>query len=305
MPVWSGSISHILAGTESCLPIAKQQRMAIEGLLNDGTSSFVQAFDLPSSELRSPRPQSPSRCADSTVNEHVSDGLLDGVAQSNDPFAVPWIDPYTETAVFGFPYDYIDFEAGLESDRDAGFHYETLGDLEDEAGQRIRSTIEDKIREVGLDEHLDLFRCSQLLFSGNNVAVHISQFFGSWHHACPIIHEPSFDRHSVPLKLLIIMCLLGAMYSKERAKKLAARQLLDVAELVIFDAGASLFVADIKQHIRADREYATVSERDHPWDEFQELQATFLMVEAQYWAGSRPSRRRAIESRFGDVIRVC
>ena len=283
--------------------------MAIEGLLNDGTSSFVEAFGFPSFDSSSrSRSQSPSQRTDLGVNQPglaLSNGMLEAPGPSMDPFAGSWIDPYAEVMVFGFPDDYIDFEANSVPSVETDFQFDVIEEVENGSSQRIRSAIEGKIREAGLEEHEDLFRCSELLFSGNNVSVLISQYFATFHHACPIMHEASFDRHNVPFRLLMIMSLLGAMYLKNRRKKVAARQLLDVAELIMFDTEIFSMEAQIKKHIGADVQHTAVAEQEYTWLEFQELQASYLMVEAQYWSGSRSSRRRAVESRFGSIVYVC
>jgi hypothetical protein len=295
----------LLAAPEDTLQIARQQRLAIEGLLNDGTNSFVKGFEFPSFEPQSSRSHSPTQEADSRegqIDPAGSDGFLGAVTPRNDPFAIPWIDPYTEM-VFGFDETYSDFHDNIEPSPE--FLTRTEHDVRGEADQRVQSVIEDKIRELGLDEHFNMSSLSELLFSGKSIAAHIARYFDKWQQACPIIHEASFDRDKVPLRLLVVMTLIGAMYSKDRERKCAGRQLLDIAELVVFDAEIFSSAAEIGRQIRMDQETAASHKREYTWDEFQELQAAYLMVEAQYWAGSRTSKGRAVDLRVGSLVSVC
>jgi hypothetical protein len=295
------------AGPAATPQAARQQRVAIEGLLNDGTSSFVKALGFPSFEPHSSRSHSPSQGSnsrDEQARTFGADGSLNAVAPLDDLFAVPSFDPYTEFMVFDFSDDYGDLGAHLLPSPE--FPVPTIGGAQDEADQRVRRAIDDKIHQLGLDDCDDLCSAHELLLSGNNVAAHVARYFTRWQHSCPIIHEASFVRSSVPLTLLLAMSLLGAMYSKDRAKKLAARRLLDVAELVVFDVDMFSVEADIQRQIRSENPHIAVDrERHYTWEEFQELQAAYLMVEAQYWAGSRAAKRRVVDTRLGSVVSVC
>lgn len=234
-----------------------------------------------------------------------ADISLDIFSASTDLFNATWnatwIDPLAEAATTGFPYNHIQPDFHIGSYVQPGLGQEML---EDEAGLCLRRAIEQKLHEIGFAEHHEVIHCSQLLFSGNNVAGHMQQYFESWHHSCPVVHEASFDHSTVPWKLLLSMCLIGAAYSTDRAVAIASRKLLDVAELMVFGANIFSLTSAIKSSMRQGDDDTARSTQTDEWNDFQELQAAFLIVEAQFWAGKQSSKRRAIESRYGDLIRV-
>jgi hypothetical protein len=124
-----------------------------------------------------------------------------------------------------------------------------------------------------------------------------------------MLHKLSFDPSKAPIILVISVVFVGAMYSKDQTERLAAKKLVDIAELVVFDSEIFSFDTEIvksMQDASTTPPQSTVpdSSSDTEWQTFQELQAGFLMVIAQYWAGPRIPKRRALESRLGEVIKV-
>jgi hypothetical protein len=129
----------------------------------------------------------------------------------------------------------------------------------------------------------------------------MSLYFKYWQPNCPMIHVPSFDPRTVSLSLLTSVCFTGAMYSENKKELSIAKRLVDFAELFVFSNGIFSCENEITSVF-----YGTRNVDDEPscWVQFQNLQAAFLMVICQYWSGSLTSRNRAMENRFGEVIKV-
>jgi hypothetical protein len=137
------------------------------------------------------------------------------------------------------------------------------------------------------------------LLVGSRIRRFVDMYFKYWHCNLQLIHQPSFDLDSVPTALLIAIIFVGAIYSNDENEVSAARQLLDIAEFSVFYA--ETFTGEISGSF------------NHKWSverssgfqsHFENLQAGVIMVIAQYWAGSRSSRNRVMETRFGEITRV-
>lgn len=130
----------------------------------------------------------------------------------------------------------------------------------------------------------------------------VSLYIEFWHPSCPIIHVASFDPEIVSLPLLTSVVFMGAMYSDDTRESCAAKRVLDFAELFVFSNDIFAYGDEIGANFSADRSL------DGELDEllqFQNLQAGYIMLVVQYWAGSRVSRNRAMEIRFTEVVKVC
>ncbi|KAK1141811.1 hypothetical protein N8T08_008476 [Aspergillus melleus] len=129
----------------------------------------------------------------------------------------------------------------------------------------------------------------------------VSMYFSYWQPSCAILHQPSFDPEIVPLPLLIAVVFMGAMYSDDATELYFARRLVDFAELVVFSSDIYSCESEIGSAF-GGRRNTEIETND--WSMFQNFQAGFVMVVAQYWGGSRISRNRAMENRFSEVIKV-
>lgn len=131
----------------------------------------------------------------------------------------------------------------------------------------------------------------------------VTLYFKYWHTNSPMIHPPSFDVETVPLPLLASVVFMGAIYSNDERETCIAKRLLDFAELFVFSSDVFSYESEIAASFGdAIRSY---NEDINSWTQFQNFQAGFIMIIVQYWAGSRVSRNRVMESRFGDLIKVC
>ena len=97
--------------------------------------------------------------------------------------------------------------------------------------------------------------------------------------------------------------LMGAMYSPVDREVSTAKLLLDLAELYIHSMEDLTDEFEIRQMLRLSAATSPDSIKLGPLA-FQYLQAAYLMVCVQFWAGSMVSRKRAIETRFGVVVKV-
>jgi hypothetical protein len=201
----------------------------------------------------------------------------------------------------------------------------------------LSMAIYNKLWCLALDEtaRQELTACLNFLLTPERISKFISLYFRNWHLNCPMLHKPSFDPSQVPLALVVSVVFNGALYSKDNTERLAARKLFDIAELVVFDAAIFSFETEITRSLEGNSNNKmtnnddvmpesgsasasipapaqasgsasglTDSFQDPEWQTFQELQAGFLMVVTQYWAGSSIPKHRALESRLGDVIKV-
>lgn len=129
----------------------------------------------------------------------------------------------------------------------------------------------------------------------------VTLYFKYWQPSCPILHVPSFDPETVSLPLLASVVFMGAMYSSDQREAYLAKRVLDFAELFIFSShvfSPESEVAAVFSGIRSSENEA------NDWVKFQNFQAGYLITVVQYWSGSRPSRNRAMENRFSEVVKV-
>ncbi|KIW71771.1 hypothetical protein PV04_00008 [Phialophora macrospora] len=300
-------------------------RVSIQALLNGGTDTFTETFNLPPSDDRQAgfqfhqQNEEPEDEIDPTHLKSEYEGALtlDYSAMFEIPVGVD--DQYLDfwTGPFGLipSPSYSDLQLDLYDPSMVSPEVQ-VGSTPSTSTQQpgsdqahyvsaLNMAIYNKLWCLALDEKArqELTACLNFLLTGEKIRKFMSLYFRNWHLNCPIIHKPSFDPASVPVSLVISVVFIGAMYSKDQTERLAAKKLVDVAELVVFDSEIFSFEIEVTRSIQGES-LATNADSDHEWDIFQELQAGYLMVIAQYWGGSRGSKRRAMQSRLGDVINV-
>lgn len=299
-------------------------RVSIQALLNGGTDTFTETFNLPP-------------CDDRQRGLHFHEQNEEG-DDENDSTHVKSEDEtpqvFDYSAMFELPVgtddQYLDFWTGpfglMPSPSYTDLNLELydpsmvspdvqLGSTPSTTTQQaseqpsyvsaLNMAIYNKLWCLALDEksRQELTACLNFLLTGEKLRRFISLYFRNWHLNCPIIHRPSFDPAQVPVGLVISVVFIGAMYSKDQMERLAAKKLVDIAELVVFDSEIFSFEIEVTRTIQ-DEATKNPSESDREWNVFQELQAGYLMVIAQYWGGPRGAKRRAMQSRLGDVINV-
>lgn len=140
------------------------------------------------------------------------------------------------------------------------------------------------------------------LLTTTRIRKFVSLYFKLWHPSCPIIHMASFDSEVVSLPLLASVVFMGAIYSDDMRESGVAKRILDFAELFVFSNDVFSFESEIGTNFCTGR---SLDDEPNELVQFQNLQAGYIMLVTQYWAGSRVSRNRAMEIRFGEVVSVC
>lgn len=156
---------------------------------------------------------------------------------------------------------------------------------------------------VSPEKQSEISQYLNFLFTPSRIVKFIGLYFEFWHPHCPFLHRGSFDSDTSTVSLLVAVVLMGAMYSQLDKELGAAKKLLDLAELFIF----SMDTVDDDAEIRMSLEGFSSSTANLVSDRssaLQHLQAAYIIVTTQFWAGSLTSRRRVVETRFGVVIKV-
>lgn len=157
--------------------------------------------------------------------------------------------------------------------------------------------------QISPQEQADIQQHLNFLFTPSKITKLVNLYFEFWHPHCPIVHQPTFNIDSAPIPLLIAVTLMGAMYSQADREVNTAKVLLDLAELVIYSVDDLTDEFEIRQMLRASTVPTEQTVMSSPMA-FSHLNAAYLMVVVQFWAGNMVSRKRAIETRFGVVVKI-
>ena len=290
---------------------ASSDRGSIKFLLNSGTASFVDCFRLPSSHERrnlfnfrntQKSPEStaiPDMFAGSSDNGSTESTFSDPFDYENEPIDWSLFEDENLLRFLGSPFN----DAHMQSDdffspltMDPSFatspgmsgvslplDWEPPSEQSSAAIQAIfrRSMI----LELNPLEQADISNHLNYLFTPSRMKRLASYYFEFWHPHCPIIHQGSFSVDSAPIPLLVAVVVLGAMYSQVERDVSTAKLLLDLVELYVYSLDDLTDEFEIKQMLRAP--YSTTSESISMSNQaFQNLQAAYLMVVVQFWAGN-------------------
>jgi hypothetical protein len=151
--------------------------------------------------------------------------------------------------------------------------------------------------QTDLSQHLDY------IFTPSRIERMVSLYFEFWHPHCPIIYRPTFSIETTPTPLLISMTLMGVMYSQVDHEVKSGKILLDLAEMFVFSASDLTEESEIQRMLRASLGSSPDQSGMLSSMALQNLQAAYVMVCLQFWAGNPVARRRAIE-RFAVVVKV-
>jgi hypothetical protein len=151
--------------------------------------------------------------------------------------------------------------------------------------------------QTDLSQHLDY------IFTPSRIERMVSLYFEFWHPHCPIIYRPTFSIETTPTPLLISMTLMGVMYSQVDHEVKSGKILLDLAEMFVFSASDLTEESEIQRMLRASLGSSPDQSGMMSSMALQNLQAAYVMVCLQFWAGNPVARRRAIE-RFAVVVKV-
>lgn len=153
-------------------------------------------------------------------------------------------------------------------------------------------------------EQADISHQLNYLFVPSRIEKFTNCYFQFWHPHCPMVHRPSFSIDAEPVPLLIAMTLMGAMYSQVEHEVDASKIALDLAELFIYSIEDFADEFEVQQMLR----YSSAPNQAQPsmpsYLALKNLQAAYLMVVVQTWAGNMAARKRAMETRFSTAIKV-
>lgn len=151
--------------------------------------------------------------------------------------------------------------------------------------------------QTQISQNLNMF------FTPSKIDRCISLYFEFWHPHCPILHQPSLSIHTTPIPLLAAMIIMGSMFSSDDRDVSLAKVLLDLVEHYVYSVDDLTEAYEVRQMFRAPQ---TPGMDAQPMSmfAFQHLQAAYIMVCVQFWAGNLVARRRAADARFAVVVKV-
>ncbi|KAK9439710.1 hypothetical protein VB005_07869 [Metarhizium brunneum] len=288
---------------------------SIKALLDNGTQSFTEKFNLPffhdemgdvGASPQAPR-SNPSLdyegLADVGSQLHLSLGPSEGFELLLNSVSDFWTGPFGTTQPWMNDVDEGDLVWLVRENVPNMFQQPAL-DQESKAETPQITALRDVLLHTAQQLHLHPSSLDEMtaiigfLCCQPKIDAFVGLFFLNWHPNGPVLHPPSFDTELVPTELLISVIALGAMYSHDKAERLAARKLLNIAELVIFSA--EVFAA--AHEIKHASDESTHNELD--WHQFQQIQAGYLITTVQYWAGTRQDKSRAMETRFCELVKA-
>ncbi|KAK5189541.1 hypothetical protein LTR92_010443 [Exophiala xenobiotica] len=320
------TFSHHQAG-EKLDP--SDDRVSIKALLNGGVDTFTKTYNLPPSDDRIQSLQfhhehdesgetseaNDPRLGDPSPDSIDYSGMFESFTDMDEQYLDFWNGPFglmPSPNYADMQLDFYDPSIVSAEVRYGPTPSDAASNPPDQAQyiSSVNMAIYNKLWCLALDDKArqELTSCLNFLLTPEKIPKFITMYFRNWHLNCPMLHKPSFDPSKVPTSLVIGVVFVGAMYSKDQSERLAAKKLVDIAELTVFDSEIFSFESEIIRFIQDSSSPAAPDPgdgiADPEWYRFQELQAGFLMVIAQYWAGSRIPKRRALESRLGEVIKV-
>lgn len=151
----------------------------------------------------------------------------------------------------------------------------------------------------GNSNHLEILNDLHFLITPARIHKFVGMYFRYWHHNYQLIHLPSFDLKQISLPLLASMTFMGALYSNDGIESSVARRRLDLIENYVFAVEA--FGQNQGSNLKDVVEERIIHGKVH----FQDFQAGCIVVIMQYWSGDQQSRNRILETRFGEIVRVC
>ena len=153
-------------------------------------------------------------------------------------------------------------------------------------------------------EQADISQHLNYLFVPSKIEKSINCYFEFWHQHCPMVHRPSFNIDTAPVPLLISMTLMGAMYSQTDHEVSSAKVALDLAELFIYGLDDFTDEYEIQQMLKFSATQSQNQTSATSYVALKNIQAAYLMIVVQTWAGNAAARKRSIETRFSIVIKV-
>ncbi|KAK6543582.1 hypothetical protein TWF694_000325 [Orbilia ellipsospora] len=140
------------------------------------------------------------------------------------------------------------------------------------------------------------------LITGDVLQRFTNSFFRHWHKHGAIIHVPSYSPSTCATVLILAMSCIGGLYVKDQSEIRRCRNLLDVAEVYIYSRDYLKDEYELSQTHASPSESRTYENVD--WEDFEKLQAAYLMIVVQTWAGHQLAKRRIRRLRFTKVLEL-
>ncbi|KAK6532490.1 hypothetical protein TWF281_006679 [Arthrobotrys megalospora] len=142
------------------------------------------------------------------------------------------------------------------------------------------------------------------LVTGDILQRFTNSFFRHWHKHGPFIHIPSYSPGTCATVLILAMSCIGGLYVKDAGEIRRCRALLDIAEVYIYG----------RDYLKNEYEFCAYgggggnnsgkTYKDIDWEDFEKLQAAYLMIVVQTWAGHKIAKRRIRQQRFARVLEL-
>ncbi|KAJ5772313.1 hypothetical protein N7520_002842 [Penicillium odoratum] len=309
-------------GTETETYAKESDRGSIKFLLNSGLDSFTEDFRLPPRNDRAR-----TLIYNDQEMQEASVGVFPYDVQGNRPGYTPGLADPDPAGMQYFPNSFLDFfnasfgdqkpiedlytghityPAGIPPVQD--LHQairpdQAIFEPERPFAMALVQSILARAWTVPLDNKGQEEISSNLnfLLTTARIRKFASLYFKFWQPSCPMIHVPSFDPETVSLPLLAAVVFMGAMYSSDQKEVYIAKRVFDFAEIFVYSSQVYSAETEIASLLLGNRN--TIDEADD-WTKFQNFQAGFIMVAAQYWAGNQTARGRAMENRFSEVVKL-
>ncbi|CZT08061.1 uncharacterized protein RAG0_13283 [Rhynchosporium agropyri] len=294
------------SGVES----SQSDRGSINFLLNSGTASFIESFRFPSSHEH--RNLFSSR---NTEKSSSSRDVIDNFGNSSENESVP-ADPLDEESIDWSLFEEEDLLRFLSSPFDGVPVYgpersitgwSHTGGWEPPSPQS--AAIVDSILAKAASLHLSppeqahISQNLNFLFTPSRIDKFVGLYFEFWHPHCTIVHQATFTVDAAPIPLLISVVVMGAIYSQVDTEANTAKLVLDLVELYLFSLEDLSDEYEIRHMLRVPMSSASDSIQLSVLA-FQHLQAAYLIVCVQFWAGSMMARKRVSDNRFSVLVKV-
>ncbi|CZT10969.1 uncharacterized protein RCO7_11021 [Rhynchosporium graminicola] len=293
------------SGAES----SQSDRGSINFLLNSGTASFIESFRFPSSHEH--RNLFSSR---NTEKSSSSRDVIDNFGNRSENESVP-ADPLDEESIDWSLFEEEDLLRFLSSPFDGVPVYgpersitgwSHTGGWEPPSPQS--AAIVDSILAKAASLHLSppeqahISQNLNFLFTPSRIDKFVGLYFEFWHPHCTIVHQATFTVDAAPIPLLISVVVMGAIYSQVDTEANTAKLVLDLVELYLFSLEDLSDEYEIRHMLRVPMSSASDSIQLSVLA-LQHLQAAYLIVCVQFWAGSMMARKRVSDNRFSVLVK--
>ncbi|KAJ6263043.1 Glucan 1,3-beta-glucosidase [Drechslerella dactyloides] len=144
------------------------------------------------------------------------------------------------------------------------------------------------------------------LITGDVLQRFTNSYFRNWHRHGTMIHHPTYSPMTCPTMLILAMSLIGGLYVKDQTELRRTRDLLDIAESYIYSRD---YIRDEYEAYQpypgsSPTESSKKTYEDVDWEDFQKLQAAYLVIVVQAWAGDRVAKRRTRQQRLSRVVEL-